>query len=619
MLTHFHVSLSDLACATSLVLPSSLIMSSHLDKTLTNTLAPIAADQASRSSLSSFGQEKDGHRQHSDTMDNHTDPGDARDGAELERVETAGYAHGFRLTSIVIAICLSMFLVALDMTIVSTAIPRITDQFHSLQDVGWYGSAFFLTVAAFQSTWGKAYKYFDLKYVFLTSIAIFELGSLICGVAPTSTALIVGRAIAGWGGAGIAAGCYSIIAFSVPPKQAPAFTGILGAVYSVASVIGPLLGGVFTDKATWRWCFYVNLPVGAVSVAIIIPMFQTPKQAKPVQASLREKILQLDLSGSAILLCSVVCLILALQWGGTTKPWNSADVIGTLVGFGVLLIAFAINEQILGERALFVRRIMKQKTLIVMSAFICFVGGAFFLWLYYLPIYFQSIKGTSASQSGIRNLPLILSVGLFSIVSGGTITATGHYVPVMILGSIFTAVGAGMIYTFEIGTSPAHWIGYQIIAGIGIGLTLQIPIIVAQGTSKPADLAQVTAIILFFQTIVGSVWVSVAQALFTNRLITAAATDVPGISGGTLIATGATELRNTFTAEQLPGVLKAYMAGLTDSYTLAIPLASIAALVAIAALIFDHRVLNQEQKKDIEDGEVEKVKEERENGDRGGQ
>ena len=182
------------------------------------------------------------------------------------------------------------------MTILSTAIPKITSDFHSLNDVGWYAvrtisrlnhlsltnililkSSFFLTVAASQSTWGKAYKYFPLKTVFLIAIGVFELGSLICGVSPNSIALIVGRAITGLGAAGLLGGCYTIIAFSVTPTKRPAFTGILGATYGIASVVGPLLGGVFTDKVSWRWCFYVNLPVGGVSAGIILLFFKSPK------------------------------------------------------------------------------------------------------------------------------------------------------------------------------------------------------------------------------------------------------------------------------------------------------------------------------------------------------
>jgi hypothetical protein len=180
---------------------------------------------------------------------------------QMSKSEEGDYPTAFRLAMIIVALALAMFLVAIDMTIVATAIPRITDQFHSLDQVGWYGSAFFLTLASFQSTWGKAYKYFPLKTSFLISILIFEIGSLVCAVAKNSTTLIVGRAIAGAGGAGIASGAYTIIAFSAPPQQRPAFTGILGASYGVASVIGPLLGGVFTDRLTWRWCVSYTWPL----------------------------------------------------------------------------------------------------------------------------------------------------------------------------------------------------------------------------------------------------------------------------------------------------------------------------------------------------------------------
>jgi hypothetical protein len=215
---------------------------------------------------------------------------------KISRNGEGEYPTAFRLAMIITALALSVFLVALDMTIVATAIPRITDQFHSLDQVGWYGSAFFLTLASFQSTWGKAYKYFPLKSSFLISILIFEIGSLVCGVAKNSTTLIVGRAIAGAGGAGIASGAYTIIAFSAPPQQRPAFTGILGASYGIASVIGPLLGGVFTDKLTWRWCvsqaasptFGSNLPDMTSSSISIYPLVQLLSWSLPPFSNLQK-------------------------------------------------------------------------------------------------------------------------------------------------------------------------------------------------------------------------------------------------------------------------------------------------------------------------------------------
>ena len=271
------------------------------------------------------------------------------------------YLVGFKLYAVFSALLLSMFLVALDMTIVATAIPRITQDFHSLEQVGWYGSAFFITLAMFQSAWGKAYKYFPLKTSFFASVAIFEIGSLLCALSPNSTALIIGRAIQGLGGAGITGGCYTIIAHIVEPTRVAAFIGWIGAVFSCASVAGPLLGGVFTEKVSWRWCFYINLPIGAASLVLLLILFHTPSSAKPVPASSREKLLQMDLPGVCVGLASLVCYILALEWAGVKKTWGSGAVIGTLVAWIVLTAAFVATQWYRKERASLVFRILGQK------------------------------------------------------------------------------------------------------------------------------------------------------------------------------------------------------------------------------------------------------------------
>ena len=497
--------------------------------------------------------------------------------------DTTQYPQGIRLIGTVVALILSMFLVALDLTIVTSAIPTITSDFHSIDQVGWYGSAFFLTVASFQSTWGKAYKYFPIKLSFLLAILLFEIGSLICAVAKNSTTLIVGRAIAGVGGAGIASGCYTIIAFSASPAKRPLFTGLLGATYGVASVIGPLLGGVFTEKLTWRWCFYINLPIGGAGAAIIFFTFVAPDAAKPTAASLKEKLLQMDPVGTFTIMAAVVCYLLALQWGGVTKPWTDSTVIGTLVGFVLLLIVFIINEYLMGERALLQGRLLKSRIIMVATLYVIFLAGSFFVFLYYLPVYFQSIAGVSPSESGVRSLPMILSISLFTVVSGAFISTYGHYVPLMIVSSILSTVGAGLLYTLDIDSPSSHWIGYQILTGIGLGLGFQIPIIVGQASVALSDIASISAVLLFVQTIGGSFFVSAGQAAFENTLVGSLATYAPSISPPQIITTGATEIRNVFPAEDVRGILLSYLAGLHVVFAMAVALAGVTLVVALFA------------------------------------
>ncbi|KAI9675996.1 MAG: hypothetical protein M1817_000739 [Caeruleum heppii] len=504
------------------------------------------------------------------------------DSPSVDAVESSPqYPTGWILSLIIVALLLSMFLVALDMTIVATAIPRITEDFHSLDDVGWYGSAFFLTLAAFQSPWGKGYKYFSLKTTFFASVSVFEVGSLICAVAKNSLTLIVGRAITGAGGAGVTGGCYVIIAYIVPPAKAPAFLGLIGAVFSCASVAGPLLGGLFTNTISWRWCFYINLPVGGAALLILLFFFRNPPSAKPVKAGWKETVLQMDVPGLVAILASLICYVLALGWAGTTKPWNSAEVIGTLTGWVALTIVFIAIQWKQKERALLVLRILKQRNIAACCTFIFLLNSANLLLVYYLPIYFQAIKGSSPAESGVQNLPLILAVSIFVLASGWLVGRIKYFQPFLFVGGAITTVGAGLLYTLDLDSSTAAYVGYQVIVGVGVGTSIQIPVIAAQALSDLVDLPCVTAIILFFQLGSGAMSVSAAQAIFANRLIANLPIYAPGLNPADVLAIGATELRHEYAGAELQGILQSYMGGLKDAWAMSIGLAGLSVLASL--------------------------------------
>ncbi|KAF5511172.1 Efflux pump aflT [Colletotrichum siamense] len=497
------------------------------------------------------------------------------------------YPHGLKLILIIIALCLAVFLVALDQTIIAPALGAITSEYGSVKDIGWYGSAYLLTTTALQPMYGTVYKLFSVKYIYIAAIAVFEIGSLVCALAPNSTAFIIGRAVAGIGTAGLFSGSIVILSYTMPLEKRPLAFGLIGGMWGIASVAGPLLGGVFTEKATWRWCFYINLPIGGIAMVFVFFLLHLSRKNNPEGKSLVQRLMQLDLIGTAIFIPAIVCLLLALQWGGAEYPWKSAKIIGLFVGFGLMMIIFIGIQLWQGDKGTLPPYLFKNRNVVCAMLFACFFGAAFFPLIYYLSLYFQAIQGVSAVQAGIKILPLLLATVVASMASGALISVIGYYSAIILPSLVLFTVGSGLITTFDLDTPMREWFGYQVLAGLGIGAGFQIGVLVVQTVLPLEEVPVATAVVQFFQSFGGAIMIAVAQSLFQTGLVNGVATRVPDLDPSIFINAGADQVRSILTQmgrqDAIDAVLESYMVGLRHTYYVTVACAA-AAFVACLGL-----------------------------------
>ncbi|KAJ7628805.1 putative efflux pump antibiotic resistance protein [Roridomyces roridus] len=489
--------------------------------------------------------------------------------------EEGNHLSGYKLVALMFALGLSVFLVALDNTIIDTAVPKITDEFGSLNDVGWYSSAYLLTTAGTQLLFGKFYTHFSVKRVYIISIILFELGSFVCGAAPSSSIFIIGRAIAGVGNAGIFSGGLVIIAHTVPLAKRPIFGGMLGGLGGIGSVTGPLLGGVITEKFSFRYCFYLSLPIGLLAL-VITQYFLNIRAPGLVKGESTAKLADFDPYGNLVFVPAMVMLLLAVQWGGTLLPWSSGLIITLLLASVILLVIFIYIQLWAGERATIPPRIIKQRTLWSSSLYAICIGGAFNIITMCLPIWFQVIHGDSPEDSGLDTLPVILALVGGAICAGALVGAIGYYTPFMLLSSVCVVMGSGLLSSLTVSATPANWLLGEILCGFGVGLGLQEPVLAAQTVLELKDVPVGTALVMFANTLGGALFVAIAQSVFTSSLVAGLVATVPGVSPKIVLSDGANSLKEVIAPEYLPAVLAEYNHAIMMSFYVALALGIVA-------------------------------------------
>lgn len=496
----------------------------------------------------------------------------ATPGATSTEHVTGDFSH--RQIQVILAGLMSgMLLAALDQSIVGTALPRIVSDLGGLNHLSWVVTAYLLTSTASTPLWGKISDLYGRRVIFQATIIIFLIGSVLCGIAQDMPQLIAFRAIQGIGGGGLMAIAFAIIGDVIPPRERGRYQGYFGAVFGVSSVAGPLLGGWITDTISWRWIFYINLPIGIAALVVTSMALKMPV----VKRNQR-----IDYLGAAIIVAAVTSLLLYLNWAGEHFGWTSANALLLVAGSIALTIAFVFIELRAAE-PIIPMRLFRNPIFSVGNSFAFLIGFAIFGGAIYLPLYFQAVQGMSPTNSGLAMLPMVAGMFSMSIISGLLITKTGRYKIFPIIGAATLLLALFLLSTITLHTD--YWIVaiYALLFGIGLGLAMMTIVTPIQNSVDMRDMGVATSATTFGRSLGGAIGAALYGAILTSRLGTYLA-EAAGNSPGTTISNIDTNDVLALQAMEEPErtvVLTAYTNAINDIFLYAIPIIVMALVVVL--------------------------------------